>query len=1389
VRHSAARAGSRRRTRSLSYAAGLALVSTSLSLVAAAPAHAAPVDIRLLNINDFHGRIDANTTKFATTIEQERAEAGDANTLFLSAGDNIGASLFASAVAEDVPTMDVLNALELKTAAVGNHEFDRGFADLTDRVEPATDFDYLGANVYQAGTTTPALPEYATYEVGGLTVGVVGAVTQETPSLVSPDGVSGLEFGDPVEAVNRVAGQLSDGDDANGEADVVVAEYHEGASAGTPDGASLEQEVAAGGAFASIVNDTSAEVDAIFTGHTHKQYAWDAPVPGAAGGTRPILQTGSYGEFIGEVDLTVDSETGEVTAYAQQNVARAAAEDTSLPRVAEVKEITDAALAEAEEVGNQPVGEITADITTAHNQGTRDDRSAESTLGDLVADALRDGGRAVNPEVDLGITNPGGLRAELLYAGDTATNPANTDGVVTYAEANAVLPFNNTVAIGTMTGAEIEAVLEQQWQPDGSSRPYLQLALSDNVVVTADATAPRGSRISSVRIDGEPIDPQAEYTVSTLSFLSAGGDNFGAFTDGEWSDTGLLDAELWRTYLQDNSPVSPDFARQQVFTSGIPGGTLESGSNKLVLGPDRQAGTDPYTGETLDLTSLGAPANTEVVATGTAPDGTESDLGTFPVTAGTADVTLDLPETLVGGTVTFTASPSGTTITLPVQQGPTAIADVQGTGATSPMVGETVTVEGVVTADYGDGGFNGFYVQTPGTNAPAASDAIFVFARGAEVAVGDSVRLTGKVSEYQGLTEITAAPADISVLSRDLGTVAPHRTGWTAMGSEAAKEAREGELIRPNDTFTVSDNYDANAYGSFGLARGTKPLVTPTEVADAQDANAIENVTAANERKKVTLDDGSSTNYNSGANKSKPLPWLTPTNPVRVGSQVTFHQPLVLDYRYDLWNLQPQQPVTDDGADVATFSDTRADNLAPKDVGGDIKLATFNVLNYFPTTGEEIVDGGGSCTWYSDRFGNPVTVNTCTTADGGDGPRGAANAANLERQEQKIVRAINSLDASIVGIEELENSVKFGKDRDVAIGTLVDALNAAAGAGTWAYAPSPAAEDLPPLAQQDVIRLGLIYKPADVELVGDSKVLTGSDAFGNARQPLVQGFKAAGAADADQFLVSVNHFKSKGSGVDDGTGQGNANPDRVAQADALVDYVDQLSTEAGTDKVFLMGDFNAYSMEDPVQVIEDAGYTDVNGELNGGEATYNFDGMDGSLDHVFASESALAWVTGVDVWQINAQEQVGFEYSRFNNNKTQLYQGDNVFRASDHNPEIVGLDLPATAVATVTATAGKAVYGRPTPVTVTVDSAGSPTGTVTISEGSKKLASGALANGTATLSIPKQTLRPGKHTLTVAYSGDGTHAPATTTLTVTVAKAAASGSAPTGSKTAKSVVR
>ncbi|MEJ3404851.1 ExeM/NucH family extracellular endonuclease [Rathayibacter sp. YIM 133350] len=623
-----------------------------------------PVDLTFLNINDFHGRIDANTVKFAGTVEQQKA-AASGPVAFLSAGDNIGASLFASAVAKDQPTIDVLNALGLKASAVGNHEFDQGFADLTDRVINGganAKWAYLGANVYAKGTTTPVLPEYATFDMGGVTVGVIGTVTQETPSLVSPGGIADLDFGDPVAATNRVAAELSDGDPANGEADVIVAEYHEGAGAGTPDKATLEQEIAAGGAFADIVTKTSPAVDAIFTGHTHKQYAWEAPIPGDKDGkTRPILQTGSYGENIGKIVLTYDRDSDEVTAHSQVNVPRVTTDDAALvaayPAVAQVKTIVDAALANAATVGNQPVGSVTSDITTAfsggsyvngvYTGGTRDDRASESTLGDLVANSLRD--TLASDErggAEIGVVNPGGLRSELYFA---------PDGVINYAEANSVLPFVNNLWTTTLTGAQFKVMLEQQWQTnaDGTipSRPYLQLGLSDNVTYTYDADAALGAHITSVTVNGAPLDPEATYRIGTFSFLAQGGDNFRVFTQGaNTQDSGLIDRDGWIAYLQSHPALTPDFARQSAIVDAPPSSVAAGDTLAFTVGG-------------LDLTSLGSPQNTSVEVR---LDGTA--IGTAPVTGGSAAISATVPAGTAPGahTLTVVAAPSGTTVTLPI---------------------------------------------------------------------------------------------------------------------------------------------------------------------------------------------------------------------------------------------------------------------------------------------------------------------------------------------------------------------------------------------------------------------------------------------------------------------------------------------------------------------------------------------------------------------------------------------------------------------------------------------------------------------------------------------------------------------------------------------------
>lgn len=632
----------------------------------ATSAQAAVVSINLLTINDFHGRIDENTLRFAGTVQQLRAEAGDANTLLIGAGDLYGASLFASASQQDQPTIDVMNELGIKASTVGNHELDNGIKDLDDRVigtDPGAQhnaqWDYLCANIYMKGRSTPAFPEYGLYKVAGVTVGVIGALTQQTASLVSPAGVATVDFGDPVDAVNRVAAQLSDGDPTNGEASIIVASFHDGALNGTSAGGTLGTEAAREAGFAKMVIETSPAVDVIVNGHTHQAYAWDGPIPDAPDRTRPVIQAGSYGQYVGQVSLSYDVATDEVVRYTNADVptmvgsgsdaaaiaaSNAALEAQLLARypipLNAVKTTLDSGMARAAQLGRRPVGSITADITSAFSGGRyinglyggtfdRDDRAGESTLGNAVANALLQAlSSAESGAAEIGVVNPGGLRADLLYGGR---------GIISYAEANAVLPSAMDLATVTLTGGQLKELLEQQWQTTSDntppSHPYLQLGLSDNVSYTFDPDAERGSHITSLIVNGEPVADSRSYRIGTLRYLASGGDNFRVLTEATAvTDSGSIDRDAWIGYLTAHPALAPTFARRSAAIRGL----------RELPPPGAIATLDV---SMLDMTSLGAPANTSVAVQliSTGRTRAVTDVGTFPVTKGAAKVTFRVP--------------------------------------------------------------------------------------------------------------------------------------------------------------------------------------------------------------------------------------------------------------------------------------------------------------------------------------------------------------------------------------------------------------------------------------------------------------------------------------------------------------------------------------------------------------------------------------------------------------------------------------------------------------------------------------------------------------------------------------------------------------------------
>ncbi len=663
----------------------------------------------------------------------------------------------------------------------------------------------------------------------------------------------------------------------------------------------------------------------------------------------------------------------------------------------------------------------------------------------------------------------------------------------------------------------------------------------------------------------------------------------------------------------------------------------------------------------------------------------------------------------------------------------TPIAEIQGTGAASPLVGQTVATEGVVTAAYPTGGYNGYVLQTAGTGGAvgSASDAIFVYSPGtvASVAVGDHVRVTGAVSEYFGLTELSVPSTGLVELAEP-AVVAPLATPWPT--TDVAREALESMLVAPQGPFTVSNTYTTNQYGEVGLASGTTPLVQPTEAGAPGSAEAV--ATAAdNSARAVVLADGATTNFLQAANSGLTPPYISLENPVRVGAPATFTAPVVVDYRNDQWLFNPVGSLLGGTPSPVAFANTRT--AGPEPVGGDLRVATFNVLNYFTTLGAQTA----GCVSYDDRTGDPVTVRE------GCAPRGAWDPEDLQRQQDKIVAAISALDADVVGLLEIENSEVVDGVPDEALATLVGALNAVAGPGTWAYVPSSA--ELPPASEMDVITNALIYRTAAVERYGESRALgalsADDQAFGNAREPIAQEFLPV--AGGEPFLVVVNHLKSKGSAgpwpgdEDTGDGQGASNESRVRQATALRDWV--ASIAAPGEAVLLTGDFNSYAQEDPLRVLYDAGYTDAVTHLSAGQYSYSFDGLSGSLDHVLLNDAAVARATGADVWEINAEESIALEYSRYNYHGT-LFSAPDAYRSSDHDPVLVGLTVPparAESTTTLAAHPPQRKVGKPFTVTASVDAAKgvAVTGDVEfVVDGAVVAVVGVAKNGTATTTIP-----------------------------------------------------
>lgn len=601
---------------------------------------------------------------------------------------------------------------------------------------------------------------------------------------------------------------------------------------------------------------------------------------------------------------------------------------------------------------------------------------------------------------------------------------------------------------------------------------------------------------------------------------------------------------------------------------------------------------------------------------------------------------------------------------------PIPIADIQGVGATTPKAGEVVTTTpSRVTAVYGQGAsaeLRGFVIQTAGTGGPGRdlsrpSDAVFVFMNTTpfSVRVGDAVSVTGTAGEFAGLTQISGA-VTITPVTGSVPTVRP-LTGLSWAATVSQRENLESMLYAGDERFTVSDTFGLLRFGELGLTSAELPL-QPTEVAEPETPEAAAQA-ARNLAIRVNLDDGSNRGYTRTATLAgRPLPYLSVGVDVAVGDRLRLTEPVIVDWRNGVWKFNPTTP-TVPGAEPATVRAV-ADDRAPR-VGGALSVASFNVLNYFTTTGQ----GRARC-----NGGNLSTDGTFNVTFDCDA-RGAWDAADLQRQQTKIVTALNALDADVVGLMEIENSVVLGEQPDEALAALVAALNRAAGFRRWAFVPS--STELPATDDQDVITNALIYQPRWVRLDGPARALgtaaAPGGAFANARTPIAASFTPW--SGGDPTLVVVNHLKSKGAdgatgdNVDQMDGQGAYNADRVRQARALRDWVPLLQRSEGVQSVALLGDFNSYGAEDPLQVLYAAGYVDA---APADEWSYSFGGLAGSLDHVLLNPAARSRLTRADIWNINAGESPALEYSTYRTTADDYYSPD-PRRSSDHDPVVVGL--------------------------------------------------------------------------------------------------------------------
>jgi 5'-nucleotidase len=540
----------------------LAVIAVLVSL-AVIPAGAAPsgtVDVQILALNDFHGNlmppagssgrvgsIDAGGVEFlATHIKNLRAQ--NPNTVVVSAGDLIGASPLLSALFHDEPTIEAFNLIGLDFNAVGNHEFDEGWHELqrmqyggchpVDGCQDGDGFDganfqFLAANVVRKDNGKTIFPAYKIRSFAGAKIAFIGMTLKGTPSIVTPSGISDLNFLDEADTVNALVPELK----AKGVKTIVVL-VHEGGVQASP--SPYNGCVGISGPIVDIVNRLDPEVDAVISGHTHQPY--NCVING-----KLVTSAFSFGRLVTKVDLTIDRGTGQVTGMQANNLIVT----RDVPKDSLLTALIDKYNAIAAPLANRIIGSITADITRANSA------AGESTLGDVIADAQLYATVPANlGGAQIAFMNPGGIRADLIYAGSPA---GEGDGNVTYGEVFTVQPFGNSLVTMTLTGTQVDTLLEQQFSGCGIQNANRILQVSQGFTYSWSMSAPPCSKVdaATIMLNGAAIDPNASYRVTVNSFMADGGDNFVVLTQGTDRLGGAVDVDAFESYMQAFSPVAP----------------------------------------------------------------------------------------------------------------------------------------------------------------------------------------------------------------------------------------------------------------------------------------------------------------------------------------------------------------------------------------------------------------------------------------------------------------------------------------------------------------------------------------------------------------------------------------------------------------------------------------------------------------------------------------------------------------------------------------------------------------------------------------------------------------------------------------------------------------